>query len=67
MIYNYTLEIDYKVATSWYTGSEVGMGAKVSSSRLACEQALHLGDILRSQPRGVRADPRVGRLACKFQ
>ena len=43
------------------------MGAKVSSSRLACEQALHLRDILRRQPRAVRADPRVGRLACKFQ
>lgn len=52
---------------SWYTGSEVGMGAKVSSSRLAWEQTLHLGDILRRQPRAVRADPRVGRLACKFQ
>ena len=43
------------------------MGAKVSSSRLACEQALHLGDILRRQPRAVLADPSVGRLACKFQ
>ena len=52
---------------SWYTGSEVGMGAKVSSSRLACEQALHLGDILRRQPRAVRADPRVGRFAREFQ
>ena len=52
---------------SWYTGSEVGMGAKVSSSRLAWEQTLHLGDILRRQPRAVRADPRVGRFAREFQ
>ena len=51
---------------SWYTDSEVGMGAKVSSFRLACEQTLHVGDILRRHPRAVRADPRVGRLA-KFQ
>ena len=43
------------------------LGAKVSSSRFAPEQALHLGDVLGRQPRAVRTDPRVGRFARKYQ
>ena len=43
------------------------MGAKVSSSRFALKQALHLGDVLGRQPHAVRTDPRVGRFARKFQ
>ena len=43
------------------------MGARVSPSCLACEQPLHLGDILKRQPRDVPTDPRVVRFARKFQ